>query len=48
MHDYGGLVSEKIQDVIMLSPIIHHCLDEYNLIQQRKDAVVNSPILTEK
>lgn len=34
MHDYGCLVSDKIQEVIMLSPIIHHCLDECNLIQQ--------------
>ena len=48
MHDYWCLVSDKIQEVIMLSPIIRHCLDEYNLIQQWKDAVVNSPILTEK
>lgn len=34
MHDYGCLVSDQIEEVIMLSPVINHCLSEYNLIQQ--------------
>lgn len=32
----------------MLSPRIHHCFDEYNQIQQIKEAAVISPILIEK
>ena len=48
MHDYGCLVSDEIQEIVMLSPRIHHCFDEYNWIQQRKEAAVISPILTEK
>lgn len=34
MHDYGCLVSDQIEEIIMLSPVINHCLSEYNLIQQ--------------
>lgn len=48
MHNFGCLVSDKFLEIVMLSSIIHHCPDEHNLNPQRKDVVVNSPILTEK
>lgn len=48
MHDHGCLVSDEIQEIVTLSPRIHHCFDEYNQIQQIKEAAVISPILIEK
>lgn len=34
MHDYGCLLSGEIQEVVMLSTVIHHSLGESNWIQQ--------------
>lgn len=47
MHDYGCLASDKIQEVVMLSTIIHHSLGESNWTQQWEEAAVISATILE-